>query len=75
MAKGTALSRALAFFREEQDMDVVRVAFARVTEIVSERLAGPATRQVVKRARKPKPMTATAGAVAGAKEHESLASA
>jgi hypothetical protein len=70
MAKGTALSRALAFFREEQDMDVVRVAFARVTEIVSERMAGP-TRQAVKRTRKPKPD----GVIAASKEHESLASA
>ena len=36
--RGTALSRALAFFRDEQDLDVVRVAFLRAKEIVESRL-------------------------------------
>lgn len=36
-SRGSALHRALAFFREEADEDIVRLALERATEIVAER--------------------------------------
>jgi hypothetical protein len=36
--RGTALSRALTYFENEPDLNVVRIAFARAKEIVEQRL-------------------------------------
>jgi hypothetical protein len=37
-SRGSALSRALTYFENEPDLNVVRIAFARAKEIVESRL-------------------------------------
>jgi hypothetical protein len=74
MAKGSALSRALAFFRDEPDLDVVRVAFARATEIVNERHS-TASKENVKPPRQPRRQKIEGAVLKATREHESLGNA
>jgi hypothetical protein len=71
MAKGSALSRALAFFRDEPDIDVVNVAYEIVTKITRRRLEAL---DRPSKSRQPRQHKVDGSAVA-VKEHESLGNA
>jgi hypothetical protein len=47
-SRGSALSRALTYFENEPDLNVVRIAFARAKEIVESRLNATAQAKMSK---------------------------
>ena len=75
-SRGSALSRAIAFFRTA-NLDEARVAFQLASEVMDERLSDARTPEPaakVRRTRKPRTQAGTTG-IASPTQHETLADA